>query len=80
MQESIINTRPMASPALEPLYSEPYLSHGEAERAQTFIGTPHSMLMGDFRPGVLKALELDPLYTRVKQTGSKLHYSMNSGH
>ena len=79
MQESIIDTPPMASPVFEPLYSEPYLSPGEAERAQSFIGTLHSILMGDFRPRVLKALELDPLYARVKQTGNKLNYSIDGG-
>ena len=79
MQESIIDTPPMASPALEPLYSEPHLSSGEAEREQSFISTLHSTLMGDFRPRVLKALELDPLYARVKQTGNKLHYSIDCG-
>ena len=35
--------------------------------------------MSDFRPRVLKALELDPLYARVKQTGNKLHYSIDGG-
>ena len=35
--------------------------------------------MVDFRPRVLKALELDPLYARVKQTGNKLHYSIDGG-
>ena len=35
--------------------------------------------MGDFRSRVLKALELDPLYARVKQTGNKLHYSIDGG-
>ena len=79
MQESIIDTPPMASPALQPLYSEPYLSPGEAERAQSFISTLHSTLMGDFRPRVLKALELDPHYARVEQTGNKLHYLINGG-
>ena len=79
MQESIIDTPSMASPAFEPLYSEPYLSPGEAERAQSFIGTLRSTLMGDFRPRVLKALELDPLYAKVKQTGNKLHYSIDGG-
>ena len=33
--------------------------------------------MGDFRPRVLKALELDPLYAIVKHTGHKLHYSID---
>ena len=79
MQESIIDTPPMALPAFEPLYSELYLSPGGAERVQSFISTLHSTLMGDFRPRVLKALELDPLYARVKQTGNKLHYSINGG-
>ena len=79
MQESIIDTPPMASPAFEPLHSEPYLSPGEAEQAQTFIGSLHSTLMGDIWPQVLKALELDPLYARVKQTGNKLHYSIDGG-
>ena len=79
MEESIIDTPPMASPAFEPLYSELYLSTGEAERAQSFIGTLHSTRMGDLRPRVLKALELDPLYARVKQTGNKLHYSIDGG-
>ena len=35
--------------------------------------------MGDFRLRVLKALEPDPLYTRVKESDNKLHYSINSG-
>ena len=35
--------------------------------------------MGDFRPRVLKALELDPFYASVKQTGNKLHYSIDGG-
>ena len=35
--------------------------------------------MGDIRPKVLKALELDPLYARVKQTCNKLHYSIDGG-
>ena len=77
MQESIIDTPPRASPAFQPLYSEPYLSPGEAEPAQSFIGTLHSTIMGDFRPRVLKALELNPLYARVKQTGNRLHYSID---
>ena len=79
MQESIISTPPMASPAFEPLYSELYLSPGETEWAQSFIGTLYSTLMGDFRPRVLKALELDLLYARVMQTGNKLHYSIDGG-
>ena len=79
MQESIIDTPPMASPPFEPLYSEPYLSRGEAERAQSLIGTLHSTLIGDFRPRVLKVLELDPLYARVKHPGNKLHYSIDGG-
>ena len=79
MQESIIDTPPIPSPALEPLYSEPYLSPDEAEHAQTFIDSLHSTLMGDLRPRVLKALELDPLYARVKQTGNKLHFSIHGG-
>ena len=79
MQENIIDTPPMASPAFELLYSEPYLSPCKAERAQSFIGTLHPTLMGDFRPRVLKALELNPLYVRVKQTGKKLHYSIDGG-
>ena len=69
----------MVSLALEPLYGEPFLSPGEAERAQSFIGILHSTLMGDFSPRVLKALELNLLYTRVKQTGNKLHYSIDRG-
>ena len=30
--------------------------------------------MGDYHPRVLKALELYPLYARVKQTGNKSNY------
>ena len=79
IQESIIVPPPMASTAFETLYSEPYLSPVEAEQAQSFIGTLHSTLIGNFRPRVLKAKELDPLYARVKQTGNKLHYSIDGG-
>ena len=79
MQESIIDTPPMASPAFEPLYRQPYLSPGEAEWAQSFICTLRSTLIRDCRCRVLKALELDPLYARVKQTDNKLHYSIDSG-
>ena len=35
--------------------------------------------MGDFCPRVLRALEIDPLYAKVKQTGNKLHYSIDGG-
>ena len=79
MQESIIDTAPMVLLAFEPLYSEPFLSPGEAERGQSFIGTLHVTLMGDFRPRILRALELDPLYTKVTQTGNKLHFSIDGG-
>ena len=79
MQESMITTPPMASPAFEPVYSKHYLSPGEAERAQSFIDTLQSTLIGDFRPRVLKVLDLDPHYTRIKQTNNKLHYSIDGG-
>ena len=35
--------------------------------------------MGDFHPRVHKALELNPLYGRVKKAGYKLHYSIDGG-
>jgi len=69
----------MASPAFGPFYSKPHWDPAESEKAQTYLGTLHSTLRGDFQPRVLKALELDPLYARVKETGDKLYYSIVDG-
>jgi len=69
----------MALPAFSPLYSQAGYDSAEATNANQFLSTLHSRLMGILAQQVREALENDALYTRVKQTDNKLHYSIRDG-
>jgi len=79
MNDIILATPPMASPAFSPLYSQAIYDCNEATNANQFLSTLHSRLMGILAPRVREALKTDALYTRVKETDNKLHYSIHDG-
>jgi len=79
MNDTILDTPPMASPAFSPLYSQAGYDSDEATNANQFLNTLHSRLMGILAPRVREALMTDALYTRVKETDNKLHYSIRDG-
>ena len=76
MNDTIIATPPMASPAFSPLYSQAGYDSDEATNANQFLSTLHSRLMGILAQRVREALKTDALYTRVKESVNKLHYSI----
>jgi len=79
MNDTILATPPMASLALSPLYSQAGCDSDEATNANQFLSTLHSRLMGILAQRVREALRTDALYTRVKETDNKLHYSIRAG-
>jgi hypothetical protein len=81
MNETILDTPPMASPAFGPLYSQAGYDPEarEATNANQFLSTLHSRLMGILAQRIREALKSDALYTRVKETDNKLHYSIHDG-
>ena len=79
MNDTILATPPMASPAFSPLYSQAGYDSDEATNANRFLSTLHSRLMGILAQRVREALKTDALYTRVKETDNKLHYSIRDG-
>jgi len=79
MNDTILATLLMASPAFSPLYSHAGYDSDEATNANQFLSTLYSCLMGILAQRVREALETDALYTRVKQTDNKLHYSIRDG-
>ena len=79
MNDTIRATQPMASPAFSPLYSHAGYDSDEATNANQFLSTLHSRLMGILAQRVREAIKNDALYTRVKETDNKLHYSIGNG-
>ena len=79
MNDTILATPPMASPAWSPLYSQAGYDSDEATNASEFRGTLHSRLMGILAQRVRQALKTDALYTRVKEIDNKLQYSIRDG-
>jgi len=79
MNDTILATPPMASPACSPLYSQAGYDSDEATNANEFLSTLHSRLMGILAQRVRQALKTDARYTRVKETDNKLHYSIRDG-
>ena len=79
MHDPILATPLMASPAFTPLYSQGGYDSDEATNANQYLRTLHSCLMGLLAQQVREALKTDALYTRVKQTANKLHYSIHDG-
>jgi len=79
MNDTILATPPMASPAFSPLYSQAGYDSDEATNANPFLSTLRSRLMGILAQRVREALKTDALYTRVNETDNKLHYSIRDG-
>jgi len=79
MNDTILATPPMASPAFSALYSQAGYDSDEATNANQFLSALHSRLMGILAQRVREALENNGLYTRVKKTNNKLHYSIRDG-
>jgi len=76
MNDTILATPPMPSPAFSPLHSQACYDSDEATNANQFLSTLHSRLMRILAQRVREALETNALYTRVKETDNKLHYSI----
>ena len=72
MNDTILATPPMASPALSPLYSQAGYDSDEATNTNQFLSTLHSRLRGILAQRVREALKTDALYTRVKETDKKV--------
>jgi len=79
MNDTILATPPMASPAFSPLYSHAGYDSDEATNANQFLSTLHSRLMVILAQRVREALKTDALYTRVKETDNKLHSPIRDG-
>jgi len=79
MNDTILGTQPMASPAFSTLYSQAGYDSDEATNATQFLSTLHSRLIGILTQRVRDALKTDALYTRVKETHNKLHDSIRNG-
>jgi len=79
MNDTILATPPMASPAFSPLYSQAGYDSDEVCNTNQFLSTLHSCLMGILTQRVREALKTDALYTRVKETDNKLRYSIRDG-
>jgi len=79
MNDTSLATPPMAPPAFSPLYSQGGYDSDEATNSIQFLSTLHSRLMGILAQRVREALKTDALYTRVKETDNKLHYSISQG-
>jgi len=79
MNDTTLATPPMALPAFRHLYSQAGYDSDEATYANQFLSTLPSRLMGILAQQVREALKTKPLYTRVKETDNKLHYSIRDG-
>jgi len=79
MNDTILATPPMASPAFSPLYSQAGYDSDEATNANQFLSTLHSRLIGILAQRVREALETDALDSRVKESDNKWHNSICDG-
>ena len=79
MEESLLNTRPMVSPAFGPCYNDHEDNLAESSQAQLILNSLNPHLHGIFCNGIRQALELDPLYAKVHKTGNKLPYLISDG-
>jgi len=79
MNDTILATPPIASPAFTPLYGQSRYDSDEVTNTNQVVSTLYSRLMGILVQHVRKALKADALYTRVKETDNKLHYSLRDG-
>jgi len=74
MNDSILATLPMTSPAFTPLYSHVGYDSDEATNPNEFLTTLHARLMGILTQRVREALMTDALYSSVQESDNKLHY------
>jgi len=79
MNNTILATLSIVSPAFSPLQSQAGNDSNVATNANQFLSTLHSCLIDILAQQVREALETDALYIRVKQTENKLHYSIRDG-
>jgi len=79
MEDTLLDSPPMASPAFGPLYNDLDDNQSESSQAQLILHTLNARLHGIFPDRTRQALELDPLYAKVKETGNILHYSISDG-
>ena len=79
MNETILATPPMASPPFGPLYSQAGYDTDEATNANKFLSALDSRLMGIFAQRIKEALKTNALFTGVKDSPNKLHYSVLDG-
>jgi len=79
INDTILGKPQMASPAFSSLYRQAGSDCDEATKANQLLITLHSRLMGILAQRVSKVLKTDALYTRVKETDSKVHYSIRNG-
>jgi len=78
MEDSLLNSSPLASPPFGPVYNDPDDNQTESSHAQLILDTLNAYLHGIFRDRIRHALELDALYAKVNETGNKLHYSISN--
>jgi len=76
MNVTILATPPIASPAFSPLDSQAGYDSDEATNANQCLSTLHFHLRGILAQRVRESHKTDALYTRVKETDNKLHYSI----
>jgi len=79
MNNTILATPPIASPAFNPFYSQAAYNSDEATNANQFQSTLHCRLVGIPTQRVREALKTDALYTRVQETSNKLGYFIGDG-
>jgi len=79
MNNTILATPPMASPAFSPLQSHAGYDSNKASNANQFLPTLHSLLMCIQAQRIRQALKTDTLCSRVSETDNKLHYSICHG-
>ena len=79
MNDTILATPPMASPAFGHLYSQAGYDPDEATNANKFLSSLHSRPMAIFAQRIREALKTNALFTRVKDSPNKLHYSIFDG-
>jgi len=79
MNDTILATLPLVSLAFNPLYSQAGYDSDEATNANQLRSTLHYRLMGIRAQRVREAVETNAIYTRVKETDNKLHYSILDG-
>jgi len=79
INDPILGTPPLTSPAFSPLYSQAGYDSDEATNANQFLSTPHACLMSILAHPGREALKTLTLYTMVKEIDNKLQYCIRDG-